>query len=145
MEKKKVILRLRSFSTKDGLLLLESYDCGVRTVIKDLTDLCTAKYGGYIQLEMSPPYKKRTKNMNDKWWAMCTEFGNYCGMSKDDVAMGVKYRAMEEGLWASETMPFSKNGIKRPVSTTKANTVEMSTLIEVLYRIASEDGYIFKE
>lgn len=145
MEKKKVILRLRSFSLKDGLLLLESYDYGVRAVIKDLFDLCCEKHGGYIQLEMSPPYKKRTKNMNDKWWAMCTEFGNYCGMSKDDVAMGVKYRAMEEGLWASEEMPFSKNGVKRPVSTTKANTVEMSTLIDVLYRIASEDGYIFKE
>lgn len=143
MEKTNIIMKIESYS--NGMLLLSVSDYGIQSRIKSLVELCDKKHGSFIKLEMSPPYKKRSLNENSKWWSMCTEFGNYCGMTKDDVAMGVKYRAMEEGLWQGENMPFSKSGTKRPVSTTKANTVEMATLIDVLYRIAAEDGYLFNE
>lgn len=143
MEKTNAIMKIESYSK--GMLLLSVSDYGLQSRIKSLVELCDKKHGSFMKLEMSPPYKKRTLDENSKWWALCTEFGNYCGMTKDDVAMGVKYRAMEEGLWQGENMPFSKTGTKRPVSTTKANTVEMATLIDVLYRIAAEDGYVFKE
>ena len=141
MKKKKAILKIESFT--DGYLVLSASDDGVRAMIKGLVDLCKEKYSGYVKLEMSPPYRPRSLSENAKWWAMCTEYGNYCGMSKDDVAMGVKYRAMDEGLWESQEVPFS-NGVRIPVSTTRADTKQMAVLIDVLYRIASEDGYVFE-
>ena len=55
--------------------------------------------------------------------------------------MGVKYRAMQEGLWRGKDIPFSKNGEKMPDSSATADTQEMSVLIEVLYRLAAEDGF----
>lgn len=145
MEKKKAILKIESYSSKDGMLLLGVSDYGVRAMLKGLVELCEQKYGGYVKLEMSPPYRQRTLPENAKWWAMCTEYGNWCGMSKDDVAIGVKYRAMEEGLWEAEQIPFAKSGTMRPVSTTKSDTKQMAVLIDVLYRIAAEDGYVFDE
>ena len=145
MDKKKAIMKIESFSHKDGMLLLSVSDYGVRAMLNNLVEYCKAKYGSYVKLELSPPYRQRTLPENAKWWAMCTEFGNYCGMTKDDVAMGVKYRAMEEGLWEAEKIPFSKNGEMRPVSTAKSDVKQMSILIDVLYRIAAEDGYQFEE
>ena len=144
MEKKKAIMKIESFSHKDGTLLLSVGDWGVRVMLKGLVELCDNKYSGYMKLEMSPPYKKRTLPENAKWWAMCTEFGRYLGMTKDEVAMGVKYRAMDEGLWEKKEVPFSKSGVMIPVSTAESDTKQMATLIEVLYRIASEEGYEFK-
>lgn len=145
MERTKAVMKIESYIQKEGMLLLSVNDYGVRSAIKNLSDLCEKKHGGYVKLEMSPPYRKRTIKENDKWWAMCTEYGRHLGMSKDDVAIGVKYRAMDEGLWESEEVPFSRSGQKRPVSTTKADTVQMSVLIDVLYRIAAEDGYEFSD
>ena len=144
MEKKKAILKIKSYSSKDGMLLLFLSDYGVRAMLKDLVELCENKHGGYVKLEMSPPYPQRTLDQNDRWWAMCTEYGKHCGMSKDRVSMGVKYRAMEEGLWEGEEVPFS-NGVKMPMSTAVSDTKQMSVLIDVLYRIAAEDGYTFRE
>lgn len=144
MEKKKAILKIESYSIKDGMLLLSVQDYGVRAMVKDLVELCENKHGGYIKLEMSPPYKARTLDMNAKWWAMCTEYGRYIGDTKENVAMGVKYRAMEEGLWEGVVLPFT-NGVKVPMSTAVSDTKQMSVLIDVLYRIAAEDGYTFRE
>ena len=143
MEQKKVVLKIESFSVKDGLLLLSSPYHSVTSMIQGLVSLCNDKYSGFVKLTMQPPYKPRSLSENAKWWAMCTEYGNYCGMTKDDVAMGVKYRAMEEGLWESQEVPFS-NGARVPVSTTRADTKQMAVLIDVLYRIAAEDGYEFE-
>ena len=142
MQKTKVIMKIENY--KDGRLNLSVDDWGLKVVIKGLSDLCFQKYGGYIKLEMSPPYRPRTLAENNKWWAMCTEYGNYLGMTKDEVALGVKYRAMEEGLWEGEKVPFSKNGEMRPVSTMTSDTQQMAVLIDVLYRIAAEDGYVFE-
>ena len=145
MEKQKAILKIESYSNKDGMLLLSVSDYGVRAILKGMVDLCNAKYSSYIKLEMSPPYRPRTLDMNSKWWAMCTEYGNYIGDTKENVAIGVKYRAMEEGLWEGTTVPFTDGRVKVPMSTTLSDTKQMSVLIDVLYRIAAEDGYVFKE
>ena len=145
MEKKKAILKIESYSTKDGTLLLSVSDFGVRTMLKDLIELCQQKYGAYIQLELSPPYRKRTLPQNSRYWAKCTEYGLYCGMTKDEVSEGVKFRAMEEGLWRGKKVPFSKTGAKIPDSSATADTREMAILDEVLNRIAAEDGYVFEE
>ncbi|MBR6081218.1 MAG: hypothetical protein IKP60_13835 [Treponema sp.] len=145
MGKKKAILKIESYSTKDGILLLSVSDFGVRTMLKDLIELCQQKYGAYIQLELSPPYRKRTLPQNSRYWAKCTEYGLYCGMTKDEVSEGVKFRAMEEGLWRGKEVPFSKTGAKIPDSSATADTREMAILDEVLNRIAAEDGYVFEE
>lgn len=138
MEKKKAILKIESYSMKDGTLLLSVSDYGVRAMLKWLVELCEKKYGSYIKLEMSPPYRKRTLSQNDKWWQLCTDLGNALGMTKDEVSMGIKQRAVDEGLWEGVDVPFSKTGAKMPRSTTTADTAQMAVLIEVLYRVASE-------
>ena len=145
MEKKKAILKIESYSAKDGMLLLSVHDNGVKTMIKNLTDLCKEKYSSYIKVDMSPPYKQRTLDQNALWWQLCTDYAFYLGSNKDEVAEGVKYRAMEEGLWESVEVPFSKTGARVPKSTADADTKEMSILIDVLYRVAAEDGYSFDD
>ena len=60
MEKKKAVMHVESFSSKDGFLLLSVEDYGVRAMLQGLVGLCTDKYGGYMKLEMSPPYRART-------------------------------------------------------------------------------------
>lgn len=138
MEKKKAIMKIESYSNKDGILVLSVSDFGIRTMLKGLVEWCQQKYGSYIKLEMSPPYRKRTLSQNDKWWALCTEVGNALGMTKDEVAIGIKQRAADEGLWECVDVPFSKTGAKMPKSTTTADTAQMAVLIEVLYRVAAE-------
>ena len=144
MEKKKVIMKIELFSHKDGTLLLSTSNLGLRALLKDIVEWCEKKYSGFIQLEMSPPYPKRSLDENAKYWAMCTELANFTGSTKDSVSMGVKYRAMDEGLWEGEEVPFT-NGIKVPMSTADSDTKQMSVLIDVLYRIGAEYGYEFKE
>ena len=75
MEKKKVIMKIESFSHKDGTLLLSTSNLGLRAVLKDIVEWCEKKYSSFIQLEMSPPYPKRSISQNDKWWSLCTELG----------------------------------------------------------------------
>ena len=145
MDKKKAIMKIESFSHKDGTLLLSVDDYSVRAMPQDIVALCETKYSSYIKLELSPPYRQRTLSENAKYWSMCTEYGKYCGMTKDLVSMGVKCRAMDEGLWRGVEVPFSKTGLKIPDSSATADTKEMAILIDVLYRIAAEDGYEFKE
>ena len=144
MEKQKAILHIDSYSSKYGQLLLSVQDNGVKAMLRDLIELCEKKHGGYIKVEMSPPYRQRTLAMNDKWWAMCTEYGRFIGDTKKNVALGVKYRAMEEGLWEGVEVPFT-NGVKVPMSTAVADVRQMSILIDVLYRIAAESGYEFSD
>ena len=145
MEKNKAILKIESYSSKDGMLLLSVSDYGVRAMLSNFVQFLKEKYNGYIKLEMSVPYQQRTIPMNSKWWAMCTEYANYLGSTKEEVAKGVKYRAMDEGLWESSDVLFSNTGRKEPISTADADTKQMSVLIDVLYRIASEDGFVFSE
>ena len=142
-EKTKVIMLINFYSK--GFLSLHVSDLGVQALIKGLVELCKKYYGGYIKLEMSQPYPQRTLPQNSRYWAKCTEFGNYLGMTKKEVSEGVKFRAMEEGLWRGKEVPFSKTGLMMPDSSATADTKEMAILDEVLDRIAAEYGYIFDE
>lgn len=145
MEKKKAIMKIESFSHKDGTLLLSVADFGVRAMLKGLVEFLEKNYSSYIKLEMSAPYRQRTLPQNNRYWSKCTEFGNFCGMTKDEVSYGVKVRAMDMGLWRGKEVPFSKNGEKIPDSSATANTVEMATLEKVLDLIASEYEYVWEE
>ncbi len=145
MEKKKVIMKIESFSHKDGTLLLSVSDYGVRAMLKGLIEWCQQKYASYIKLEMSPPYRPKTLKELGKYWSMCTEYGKFLGMTKDEVSEGVKFRAMDEGLWEGVEIPFSKTGLKIPMSSADSDTKQLSVLIDVLYRIAAEDDFVFSE
>ena len=145
MEKKKAIMKIESYSNQDGTLLLSVSDFGVRTMLKELVELCENKYGGYIKLEMSPPYKPRSLDQNSRYWARCTEFAKFCGSTKDEVSYGVKERAVEMGLWRGKAVLFSKTGKVIPDSSATADTAEMAVLDKVLDLIASEYQYIWEE
>ena len=51
MEKTKVIMRIESYSNKDGILVL-GCDPIVRSAINGLVNWCQEKYGSYIKLEI---------------------------------------------------------------------------------------------
>lgn len=138
MEKKKAILKIESYSSKDGMLLLSVSDYGVRAMLKALVDLCNKNYGGYIKLDMSPPYKARTTGLgsqNSKIWALIQQIAEATGNELQDVEDALKERAIKRGY------PYKLNPITgrfKPASMTTINTVEASMLIEELYAIASE-------
>ena len=138
MEKKKAILKIESYSSKDGMLLLSVSDYGVRAMLKGLVDLCNKNYGGYRKLDMSPPYKARTTGLgsqNSKIWALSQQIVEATGNELQDVEDALKERAIKRGY------PYKLNPITgriKPASMTTINTVEASMLIEELYAIASE-------
>ena len=138
-------MKIENFVMKDGELTLSVGDLGVRAMLKDLITLCQQKHGGYIKLELSPPYKQRTLPENNLYWGKCTEFALFCGSTKEEVSYGVKERALEMGLWRGKEVPFSKTGAKIPDSSATADTQEFATLLNVLDLIASEYGYVWKE
>lgn len=145
MEKKKAVMKIESFSHKDGTLLLSVSDYGVRAMLKGLVELCTARYGSYVKLEMSAPYRARTtgaNSQNNLIWKLLTELANYTGHDIDDLESYVKLRAIKRGY------PYRTNeltGEIKPASMATINTVEASYLIEELYQIASEAEYEFEE
>lgn len=104
---------------------------------------CNEKCNGFCSLTINRPYKPRTLKENSKYWAMCSEYGLYVGMTREEVSDGVKVRAVEERGYPVEVNRISKQRV--PLSIAKASTVEQSILIEMLYQIASEDGYVFDE
>ena len=82
MEKKKAIMKIESFSHKDGTLLLSVADYGVRAMLKGLVELCDNKYSGYMKLEMSPPYRPRSTGLNSQnnlIWKLITEIAKATG------------------------------------------------------------------
>lgn len=140
--KYKCVAKIEAFL--GGKLSLSFDDSSVRYCVANIVKQCAWKHGGYVKIEIQPPYKQRTIPENNRFWAMCTEYANYCGSTKDEVAMGVKWRACDEGLWELVDVPFSKTGRKEPKSTAESDTKEMAILMDVLERIASEDGYVFE-
>lgn len=145
MEKKKVILKIWSFSVKDGMLLLEAEDYGIRAAIKDVADLCGKKHGGYIQIEMSPPYRKRTTgdlSQNNLIWRLITIIAQETGNELEDVEIAAKERALKRGY------PYRQNkmtGKPVPASMAAISTVEAGYLIDELYAIAGEYGINVEE
>lgn len=143
MAKEKAVLKIESFT--DDFLVLSTTSAGVKTLIRNIVDMCKEKYSGYVKVTLEPPRPSRTLPQNAKWWAMCTEYGNFLGMTKDEVSEGIKCLAMDEGLWEGSETPFSKTGRKEPISTADADTAQMAVLIDVLYREAAEHGFTFEE
>lgn len=139
--KTKMVMKIESFSMKDGMILLSVDNVGARVVLKELVDTCKQKYGGYIKSEFSPPYRDRTLPQNNLYWVRCTELARHYNMTKKEVSLGIKWRACDEGLWELVDVPFTNK--KEPKSTALANVQEMNILLEVQERIALEDGFVF--
>lgn len=140
MEKKKVIMRIESYSNKDGTLLLSVADLGVRAAIKSLVKLCEKKHGNYIKLEMSPPYPARStgkSSQNNLIWKLITAITEYTGNDVEDVEEWVKLKAVRRG-YPTKTNPLT--GQIKPLSMTEINTVEAGCLIDELYQLCAEMG-----
>lgn len=140
MEKQKAILKIESYSSKDGTLLLSVADLGVRTAIKSLVELCEKKHGNYIKLEMSPPYSARStgkSSQNNLIWKLITAIVECTGNDVEDVEEWVKLKAVRRG-YPTKTNPLT--GQIKPLSMTEINTVEAGYLIDELYQLCAEMG-----
>jgi hypothetical protein len=137
VEKKKAIMHIDSFSSKDGIMLLSVADFGVREMLRGLVRLCDEKHGGYIKLDLSPPYKSRTTgagSQNNKFWAVCTAIANETGEDIKEVERDLKIRAISKGY------PYHVSKLTgQPVgeSMTKIDTVQMSYLIETALEVCA--------
>lgn len=140
MEKQKAIMRIESYSNKDGTLLLSVADLGVRTAIKSLVELCEKKHDNYIKLEMSPPYPARStgkSSQNNLIWKLITAIVECTGNDVEDVEEWVKLKAVRRG-YPTKTNPLT--GQIKPLSMTEINTVEAGYLIDELYQLCAEMG-----
>ena len=138
-------MKIESFVMKDGELLLSVDDWGVRAAIKGLKELSINKYGGFIRLEMSPPYKPRTTGLNSQnnlIWKLITEIAKETGNELQDVEDAAKMRAIKRGY------PYKQNKITgqlKPLSMTEIDTQQAGFLIDELYAIAAEYNVVLKE
>ena len=143
MIKTKVILRIKDFT--DGDLILNASDFGVRAAVKNITELCTERYGGFIKLEMTPPYKPRSTgkgSQNSKIWACIQQIAQETGNDIDDVEDYIKMKAVARGY----PYKVSKlSGQIRPSSMRDINTAEANLLIEELKKLASELGIVLED
>lgn len=143
MTKTKVILRIKDFT--DGNLILNASDLGVRAALKNITELCNERYGGYIKLEMTPPYKPRSTgkgSQNSKIWACIQQIAQETGNDIDDVEDYIKMKAVARGY----PYKVSKlSGQIRPSSMRDTNTAEANLLIEELKKLASELGIVLED
>lgn len=138
----KIVLKQK---VENNNLIFELPSEPYKSQIIQVLSKCNEKCNGFCSIQINRPYKPKTIKENGKFWAMCTEYGLYTGQTKEEVADGVKVRAVEERGYPCETVKVGNKKIQIPMSIKKATTVDESTLIEVLYQIASEDGYIFNE
>lgn len=145
MTKGKLVMKIESYSNKDGMLLLSVDDAGVRTMLKDVVSLCDGKYSGYARIEISPPYRPRTTgagSQNSHIWGHIQQIAEATGNDIQDVEDAVKERALKRGY------PYKMNpltGKPKPASMTTINTAEASMLIEELYAVAAELGINLEE
>lgn len=145
MEKKKFIVKIRSFSAKDGMLLLEVQDFGARRGVKDVVELCEKKYSSYIHIEASPPYRKRTTDVggqNRHIWGHLQQIANETGNDVADVEEYIKMKAVKRGY------PYHVNkltGQMKPDSMRTINTVQAGCLIDELHQLAAELGITLDE
>lgn len=136
--KQKAIVKIESWSSKDGTLVLNAEPYGVRSALNGLIEICEQKKGGYIQCEFSPPYKKRTTgkdSQNSHIWGHIQQIANETGNSVDDIEDYIKRQAIRRGY------PYHVNKLNGEVvleSMTKINTVEAGYLIEELHLLAGE-------
>ena len=114
-----------------------------KEIFQNVLTKCEEKHNGYILLSIGTPKKSRSLSQNNKYWALCTEFGIAMGgLSAEEVHTGVKDRAVAERGYPTEINPISH--YSKPLSSAKASVEDFNILIDVLYQIAAEEGYIFK-
>lgn len=134
----KAILKVDSYSFKDGLLVLKAEQYSVKSGLVDIVKYCIDKKSNYIKVELSPPYKKRSTgkdSQNSHIWGHITQIAKETGNDIDDVEYELKRRAIKRGY------PYhinKLNGDIMPNSMKHINTLEASYLIEELHQLASE-------
>ena len=144
MEKKTAVMKIESYSGKDGMMLLSVSDFGVRTMLKDFCDYCCKKFSGYVKLEMTPPFPKRTTgkysqnhHLNGHILQICNETGN----SYDTIKYCIKMLAVEQMGYPYEQM----DGYIIPKGERDCNMQECSMLIEAAHVWAAEHGIVLDE
>ena len=131
-------MRIRTCNKREHILELETTENPVFALIGDVVDFCNKKHGGYIQIEVSPPYKKRTTgelSQNNLIWRLITLIANETGNELADVEAAAKERAVKRGY------PYRVNQITgriTPLSMTEINTLEAGYLIDELHALCAE-------
>ncbi len=144
MEKKKAILKIESYSSKDGMLLLSVSDFGVRAMLKGLVELCNSKYSGYIKLDMQPPYKPRSTgaySQNHHLNGHIMQICNLTGNSYEAIKYCIKMLAVEEMGYPYEEV----DGHIFPKGERDCDTDECAKLIEASHVWAAHHGIELEE
>ena len=142
MGKQKVVMQISALKGENNKFSLEllTGNAAVFNLIRPVVEKCNKSYGGYIQIEVSPPYKKRTTgelSQNNLIWRLITLIANETGNDIHDVEMAAKERAVKRGY------PYHVNGITGRLtlsSMTEINTVEAGYLIDELHALCAEMG-----
>lgn len=145
MDKAKLVMKIESYSSKDGMMLLSVNDYAVRAMLKGLVDLCDKKYSSYVKLDMSPPYRPRSTgpgSQNSHIWAHIQQIAQETGNDLDDIEDYVKERALKRGYPAKQN---KLTGRVVPASMTTISTVEAGYLIDELHQLAAELGIQLEE
>lgn len=109
-----------------------------------IINLCKEKYGDYVKLTFSPPYKPRTtgeRSQNHKLNGMIMQICQATGNGYDAVKTAVKMMAVEQMGYPYEVF----RGRITPKGERNCDTSECAKLIEAAYIIGAEYGIIFKE
>lgn len=134
----RVILKIKDWKRKDGILTLETENYTVRSYLENVVNFCIKNKSGFVQCEFKSPSKKRTtgeKSQNSHIWGHIQQIAMETGNEVQDIEDAIKFRAMKRGY------PFHENKITNkivPNSMTTINTVEASYLIDELHQLASE-------
>ncbi len=142
MKKQKAVMQVSALKGENNKFSLELWtgNSAIFNLIRPVIEKCNKSYGGYIQIEISPPYKKRTTgelSQNNLVWRLITLIANETGNDIHDVEAAAKERAIKRGY------PYHVNGITgrlTPSSMTEINTVEAGYLIDELHAICDEMG-----
>lgn len=141
--KYKAIGRINSYN--NGHLYLVFFDSAVKACVNGIVKTCQEKHGGYVKIEIQPPYKQRTtgkNSQNSKFYALVQDICNETGNDIDDVKDYLKEKAVRRGYPVKENPLTHKI---KPYSTTKVNTVEMSYLIEEALQLCAELGIVTED
>lgn len=138
---------------QDGNKLILTIPDNLSRKVKDLLSLCDKKHGGFLRVDLSPPYSPRSTGkfsqnhkINGSIMQICEETGN----DFEDVKMYVKKRALRRGYPCVK----DKNGVPKlslvtgdflPKSEKYINTIEAGYLIEEIEQLAAEYGIILRE
>ena len=128
MKKLDIIIK----TTGDGIRIPDEY----RGTFKQLIKYCNEKWGGYMRLVLSPPFKHRTtgeKSQNHAINGFVQQIANETGEDFDVIKMHAKRMAIKRGY------PVKVNifGETVPLSETEIDTEQAGFLIEALHEIAS--------